>query len=78
MARFLVIAFGAAVGLCGFSFLIINMQKQKTWKQINKGNEFRPASLNEKLAIAVLVGATAWITIERIAWYLTGQLKLWF
>lgn len=55
---------------------------QKTWKTLHngffKGSDFRPATLNEKLAIAVLVGATAFITAERIAWWLMGNLKVWF
>ena len=47
-----------------------------TWKTYQ--NEFKPATLNQKLAIAFLAGATAWLFIERLAWLLTGRLKFWF
>jgi hypothetical protein len=57
------------------------MNYSKTWKSKQKffqGSDFRPATLNEKLAIAVLVGATLFITAERIAWYLMGNLKIYW
>jgi hypothetical protein len=52
-----------------------------TWKSKQKffqGDELRPTTLNEKLAIAFLAGATAFITVERIVWYFQHNLRLWF
>lgn len=52
-----------------------------TWKSKQKffqGDGLRPITLNEKLAIAFIAGATAFITAERIGWFFAGHLKVWF
>lgn len=53
--------------------------KTKTWASRNRWLQGeRPITLNEKLAIAFIAGATAFITAERIGWWLSGNLKVWF
>ena len=55
--------------------------KNITWasnKKFFQGDNERPITENEKLAIAFIAGMVAWITIERIAWYLMGNLKIYW